>query len=62
MKQGIPSRGEATDAAMAGRAECVMLNKGPFLLEAIRDLDGLLGRVEKNVYKKTPQLRRLGSW
>jgi pyruvate kinase len=39
-----------------------MLNKGPFLLEAIRDLDGLLGRVEKNVYKKTPQLRRLGSW
>ena len=28
-KEGIPSRAEITDAAMAERAECVMLNKGP---------------------------------
>ena len=29
VKSGLPTRGEMTDAAMAGRAECVMLNKGP---------------------------------
>jgi hypothetical protein len=27
IKKGTPSRGEMTDAAMAARAECVMLNK-----------------------------------
>ena len=29
-KKGIPSRSEITDAAMGERAECVMLNKGPY--------------------------------
>lgn len=62
VKEGLPSRGEITDAAMAGRAECVMLNKGPFLLDAIRDLDVLLAKMDDHVHKKTPQLRRLGSW
>ena len=33
---GRPSRAEVTDAAMSGRAECVMLNKGPYIAEAIR--------------------------
>src|SRR3546814_4723443 len=27
VKEGLPHRGELTDAAMAARAECVMLNK-----------------------------------
>lgn len=62
VQKGRPSRGEMTDAAMAARAECVMLNKGPFLLEAIDELDTLLGRMEEHQHKKTPQLRRLGSW
>ena len=35
VKNGLPSRGEITDAAMGARAECVMLNKGPYLLEGI---------------------------
>ena len=60
--EGTPSRGEMTDAAMAARAECVMLNKGPFLLEAIDQLQRLLGRMEGNQHKKTPRLRRLKSW
>ena len=30
-KTGTPTRGEVTDAAMSARAECVMLNKGPFV-------------------------------
>ena len=36
---GQPSRAEVTDAAMAERAECVMLNKGPHIGEAVRALD-----------------------
>jgi pyruvate kinase len=62
IKDGVPSRGEMTDAAMAGRAECVMLNKGPALPIAIAVLDRLLSRMDENVFKKTPTLRALKSW
>lgn len=62
VKEGLPNRGELTDAAMAVRAECVMLNKGPFLFDAIEELDLLLGRMDDHLHKKTPQLRMLGSW
>ncbi|MBO3758437.1 pyruvate kinase [Ciceribacter sp. L1K22] len=62
VKEGIPSRAEMTDAAMAARAECVMLNKGPLVTEAVSVLDTLLGRMENHILKKTPQLRALTSW
>jgi pyruvate kinase len=62
VKTGLPSRGEMTDAAMAARAECVMLNKGPAVIEAVRMLDRLLGRMDAHVFKKTPRLRALKSW
>jgi len=62
VKDGAPSRGEMTDAAMAERAECVMLNKGPFIAEAITILDDILTRMEAHQLKKTPQLRALHSW
>lgn len=62
VKNGAPSRGEMTDAAMAERAECVMLNKGPFIAEAITILDDVLTRMEAHQMKKTPQLRALHSW
>lgn len=62
VKQGLPSRGEMTDAAMAARAECVMLNKGPFVADAVRALDRLLTRMAGNQNKKTPRLRALRSW
>ena len=62
VRQGIPSRGEMTDAAMAARAECVMLNKGPAVGEAIELLDRLFARMEGHVFKKTPMLRALRSW
>lgn len=62
VRQGIPSRGEMTDAAMAARAECVMLNKGPSVGEAIELLDRLFARMEGHVFKKTPMLRALRSW
>jgi len=62
VRDGIPSRGEMTDAAMAARAECVMLNKGPAVIEAIDLLDRLLGRMAGHMDKKTPVLRALKSW
>ncbi|MFN3344413.1 MAG: pyruvate kinase [Chloroherpetonaceae bacterium] len=62
VKKGIPSRAEITDAAMAERAECVMLNKGEFILSAMEILDHVLMRMEQHQRKKTPQLRALYSW
>jgi pyruvate kinase len=61
-KEGRPSRAEMTDAAMAERAECVMLNKGPYILEAMTILDSVLVRMQAHQSKKTAQLRALRSW
>ncbi len=60
--KGVHSRGELTDAAMAERAECVMLNKGPFVAEAVRTLDDVLGRMEGHQSKKTSRMRALRAW
>ncbi len=59
VKAGMPGRGEITDAAMGGRAECVMLNKGPFIVEAVRTLDNILLRMKAHQNKKRSMLRRL---
>ncbi len=62
VKKGIPSRAEMTDAAMSERAECVMLNKGPFIAEAVTILHDVLTRMQAHQLKKTPQLRALHAW
>ena len=62
VKTGIPTRAELTDAAMADRAECVMLNKGPFILEGVRALSDVIIRMEAHQDKKTALLRALRSW
>ncbi|MDO6966761.1 pyruvate kinase [Rhizobium alvei] len=62
VKEGVPSRGEMTDAAMAARAECVMLNKGPAVGEAVDLLSRLFARMDEHMLKKTPTLRALKSW
>jgi pyruvate kinase len=62
VEEGMPSRGEMTDAAMAVRAECVMLNKGPNLALAVGALDRVLRRMGEHQAKKTPTLRALHSW
>ena len=61
-KTGRPSRAEVTDAAMAERAECVMLNKGPFIVDAIGALDEILQRMRGHQAKKRPLLRALTAW
>jgi pyruvate kinase len=58
-KKGMPSRAEITDAAMGERAECVMLNKGPHIVEAVTALDDILHRMQDHQAKKTSRLRRL---
>ena len=62
VKKGLPSRGEMTDAAMAARAECVLLNKGPNVSAAVGVLDRLLRRMGEHQVKKTPTLRALHAW
>jgi pyruvate kinase len=58
-KAGIPSRSEITDAAMGERAECVMLNKGPYIVDAVRILDDILRRMQSHQEKKRSMLRKL---
>jgi pyruvate kinase len=58
-KMGQPSRAEITDAAMSERAECVMLNKGPYIVAAVRVLENILRRMEAHQSKKASRLRPL---
>lgn len=62
VKEGAATRAETTDAAMSQRAECVMLNKGPHLAEAVAFLDGVLRRMDRHQVKKSPRLAALASW
>jgi len=58
-KGGMPSRAEVTDAAMGARAECVMLNKGPYIRQTLEFLCDVLNRMETHQEKKTAMLRKL---
>ncbi|HYN60421.1 MAG TPA: pyruvate kinase, partial [Rubrivivax sp.] len=58
-KGGMPPRAEVTDAAMASRAECVMLNKGPYILQTLDFLRDVLARMESHQEKKRSMLRKL---
>ncbi len=61
-KTGQASRAEVTDASMSVRAECVMLNKGTHIVEAIKFLDSILVRMAAHQDKKRSLLRRLTAW
>jgi pyruvate kinase len=58
-QHGVPSRAEISDAAMGERAECVMLNKGPYIVEAVRALDDILRRMQGHQDKRSARLRPL---
>jgi pyruvate kinase len=60
-KKGIPTRSEITDAAVAQRAECVMLNKGPYIIKTVKTLDKILRRMQKFQHKKKTILPSLKS-
>ena len=52
VRDGVASRAEMTDAAMAQGAECVMLNKGPYLAEGVGFLRDVLARMDRHHAKK----------
>jgi pyruvate kinase len=62
VSEGAPTRAEATDAAMSQRAECVMLNKGPYLVEAVTFLKDVLRRMDRHQSKKAARFGPLQSW
>ncbi|WP_080791924.1 pyruvate kinase [Corynebacterium pacaense] len=61
-KNGLPSRAEITDAAMALRAECVMLNKGPHINDAIKVLRKMSKKLGASQRKSRMMLRKVRSW
>ena len=61
-KTGNPSRSEISDAAMSERAECAMLNKGPYINDAVVVLESILRRMTDHHYKKNALLGSLHSW
>lgn len=59
---GLSTRAEITDAAMGERAECVMLNKGPYIVAAIHALDDILRRMQSHRRKRIALMRQLHAW
>ncbi|MGD9540191.1 MAG: pyruvate kinase [Methylocystis sp.] len=62
VREGVASRPETTDAAMAQRADCVMLNKGDYLPQGVRFLRDVITRMERHQSKKFARLARLQAW
>lgn len=58
-KKGMPSRAEVSDVVLAARTQCVMLNKGPHLVAAVRFLADVLTRMETHQDKHFRLLRAL---
>jgi pyruvate kinase len=58
-KGGAPTRAEVSDAVMSSRAECVMLNKGPRVVDTVAFLSDILERMAEHHDKRMALLRRL---
>jgi pyruvate kinase len=58
-KTGMATRAEISDAAISAQAECVMLNKGPHIVEAVHTLKTILKKMQKHTSKKKSTLRML---
>ncbi len=58
-KRGQATRSEVSDVAMAERAECVLLNKGPYITEAIDALERIMKSMQDYQRKKATLLPAL---
>jgi pyruvate kinase len=58
-KKGRPSRAEITDTAMAQRADCIMLNKGPHIISAINMLDNIIRSMQQSTDTRKPKVKIL---
>jgi pyruvate kinase len=56
-RSGLPARAEITDAVVGQRADCVMLNKGPYIDRAVQTLALLLAAEERRQQKKRQLFR-----
>ncbi|MEM8894103.1 MAG: pyruvate kinase [Bacteroidota bacterium] len=52
-KRGLPSRAEITDVSASQQAECVMLNKGPYMIQTIKTLAYILTQLQGYGIKQT---------
>lgn len=59
VSDGVPTRSEVTDAAEGTRADCIMLNKGDYIIDGLKTLNRIIKRMEPIQYKKTPILGKL---
>ncbi|SOC41024.1 pyruvate kinase [Salinicoccus kekensis] len=59
VKSGIPTRSEISDVVAGSRAECIMLNKGDYIVSGVRAVDDILRKFEDHHHKKTSMLRAL---
>jgi pyruvate kinase len=60
-KSGIPSRAEITDVIKSQQSDCVMLNKGPFIIDSINLLDNILKDMDpfrEKSSKLTPAMKK----
>jgi pyruvate kinase len=55
-KKGLPARAEISDVSLGQRAQCVMLNKGPYIVEAVEMLAQLLEKEEAQPQKRRQTL------
>ena len=62
VRDGLASRAEMTDAAMAQGADCVMLNKGPYLADGVAFLRDVLMRMDRHYAKKFVRFGSLKAW
>ncbi len=62
MKNNLPSRAEVTDAAFAQRADCVMLNKGPFVIDTVIAIKNILRKVHTQHQKNRQLLGVCETW
>ena len=62
MKTNLPSRAEISDAALSGRAECVMLNKGAFAIDTIDILRRILHEMHLHFKKNQKLISKAALW
>ncbi len=58
-KKGNATKAEVTDAASSARAECVMLNKGPYVVQTVKMLKAILIKMQAHYSKKKSKMRSL---
>lgn len=58
-KSGLATRAEVTDASSSAKAECVMINKGAYVLDVVKSLKDILHRSSTHRSKKRYTLRPL---